>query len=690
MVNTFVGFANGLCIENVRLTRNGDDITMSFDMTWENSWNSKFTQNHDGVWVFAKYRLDDGDWKPVYFKRTGHRIVERNLGETNTGFELGLSNAVDFSGQNLSEEVAGIFIYHTKDTSGYTTKFDNTRLVFDRIKHGIIDENVVAIRVFGIEMVYVPKGEFDLGDNSTSHRFVKHDSVLYITNDNTLDWHDTIATPFKSKNSLFPATNAVDNVAGVMVPSVGLVRAINMDGTDSLRGPWAPFGMVARGNNKGDDIYWLTLVGVSNWHWIEFEFSGGGKKRGEYVVIKSRVSETVRPRGFFITASNDGVNYDVISGYRNNSTSGSGIFGVSPNVSGVYVPFRITNPGAYNKYRFHFYSTSIAIPFIGMYDDDLTVNKITNESKLYFKNRQTEIPNEFPKGYESFWVMKYEVTQSAWVDFLNTLTFDQQRNRTGLAPNSAVNTRIGTGRNWIRVRSVEPRSGRANYGLSTDGAAGNWNPAENAGHVAMFNLSWADAAAYADWAGLRPLTELEFEKMSRGFIQSTPNEYVWGSAMMAPISATVTLNNLNKANEVQARPTLTAMGNVRTSPDGSATHSHWPMRVGAFAIPNVSSRLEAGATFYGIMNANDNVAERYVNVSTPQGRAFTGEHGDGRLNGSGSANVFNWPGEDSKGTGYRGFYNNNVVSVSNRQYMDIENAARNMWDGFRGGRTSKK
>jgi hypothetical protein len=77
-----------------------------------------------------------------------------------------------------------------------------------------------------------------------------------------------------------------------------------------------------------------------------------------------------------------------------------------------------------------------------------------------------------------------------------------------------------------------------------------------------------------------------------------------------------------------------------------------------------------------------------VNVSTPQGRIFTGLHGDGKLDGSGFANVPHWPGVDSKGTGYRGFYNNNVVQVSSRQYADVENAARNPWDGFRGGRTS--
>src|SRR5690554_133111 len=39
----------------------------------------------------------------------------------------------------------------------------------------------------------------------------------------------------------------------------------------------------------------------------------------------------------------------------------------------------------------------------------------------------------FPKGYEAFHVMKYEITQQQYVDFLNTLTFSQQVNRTALS-----------------------------------------------------------------------------------------------------------------------------------------------------------------------------------------------------------------------------------------------------------------
>jgi hypothetical protein len=44
-------------------------------------------------------------------------------------------------------------------------------------------------------------------------------------------------------------------------------------------------------------------------------------------------------------------------------------------------------------------------------------------------------------------------------------------------------------------------------------------------------LSWADGASFASWAGLRPMTELELEKVVRGFREPMPDEVgpsYWG------------------------------------------------------------------------------------------------------------------------------------------------------------------
>ncbi len=40
---------------------------------------------------------------------------------------------------------------------------------------------------------------------------------------------------------------------------------------------------------------------------------------------------------------------------------------------------------------------------------------------------------------------------------------------------------------------------------------------------------WHDGATYADWAGLRPMTELECEKACRGPVYPVTGEYAWGN-----------------------------------------------------------------------------------------------------------------------------------------------------------------
>ena len=685
---TLTSHATSLCIQNVRLSREGTRMVVAFDLTWNNSWNSTASRNHDGVWVFAKIRLDNADWRPVYFNRTGHSIAEANSAPEYTAYELGFSNVRLLDG-TVVEEVVGIFLYHTRPITRHTPHFENTRLVFDQDRNAISSEDdIISIRVFGLEMVYVPRGAFEVGDNSSPNRFFKHNSILFTTANNTFNWHDSEnPTPFLSENSLIPVTNHIDNVIRVMVPGVGRVDASESLGVGMTRGPWAPFGMTARGNNIEDEAVWETTRSNMRWQWIEFQFSENQRRAAYYFVIKSGTGPAFRPEGLFVTGSNDGVNWTVVAGHENHTDMGANIFTAST-VHGAYIPLRVHTPGEFNRYRFHFFAEAVRIGFIGMYDDYRFANAIGGQHQMYFMSFDNVIPHTFPSGYESFWVMKYELTQAAWVDFLNTLTFDQQLTRVpGLARTTALNTRmITTGRNWIRLRSVDPVTGRFTFGLSVDGV--DWEPANNAAHIPMTNLSWADVTAFLDWAGLRPLTELEFEKMSRGFLRAMPNEFVWGSQMIRPI-LTSGLANLNRPDEAQNRSVRIGTGNIRTSPDGLTTNAHWPMRVGAFAT-QVSSRMESGGTFFGIMNANDNVRERFVNVSTPEGRAFTGEHGDGRLTSIGNANVPYWPGADSRGTGYRGFFNNTPLTASCRSAMDNVNAARNPWAGLRGGRTSQR
>jgi hypothetical protein len=102
-----------------------------------------------------------------------------------------------------------------------------------------------------------------------------------------------------------------------------------------------------------------------------------------------------------------------------------------------------------------------------------------------------EIPASFPNGYAAFYCMRrMYFTQALYAGFLNTITAAQAK-----------------GRYYTDYQGVAiKRSGKApNYTYEAS------NPAERCPW-----LSWADGAAVAAWAGLRPMTELEYEKSIRG------------------------------------------------------------------------------------------------------------------------------------------------------------------------------
>ena len=108
-----------------------------------------------------------------------------------------------------------------------------------------------------------------------------------------------------------------------------------------------------------------------------------------------------------------------------------------------------------------------------------------------------------------------------------------------------------------------------------------------------------------------------------------------------------------------------------------------------------TNREQSGATYYGIMEMSANQWERVITVGNPQGRAFTGKHGDGVLDASGSNDVDFWPGFDAVGAAWRGGSFGNptkeIYQISNRKWGssgDPNDANRNLYYGGRGVRTA--
>jgi formylglycine-generating enzyme required for sulfatase activity len=222
------------------------------------------------------------------------------------------------------------------------------------------------------------------------------------------------------------------------------------------------------------------------------------------------------------------------------------------------------------------------------------------------------LPSAYPKGYNGFYCMKYEISQGQYTAFLNILTSGQATTR---YPGKNGNVRHTISGSYPNFTNTAPDRA-CNY------------------------LSWPDVAAYADWAGLRPMTELEFEKACRGPLTPVVDEFAWGNTTLTPTTAIV--------NDGTGLDTATG-GNCNYQscvPDG-------PYRVGIYATA-ASDRTASGASYWGIMEMSGNLFERSVTVGNVNGRAFTGAVGDGKLNATGDADAANWPGTSANGAGFCG------------------------------------
>jgi hypothetical protein len=269
------------------------------------------------------------------------------------------------------------------------------------------------------------------------------------------------------------------------------------------------------------------------------------------------------------------------------------------------------------------------------------------------------IPAAFPKGYQAHYMMKGEISQGQWVAFFNTLTATQKSTR-DITATKGDNLTVRNNVSWSSGDATLPdRGGGATY----EG-------------VAMGYISWGDLTAYLDWCGLRPMSELEFERAGRGPYRAVSGEYAWGSTS---ITQATSISNSGLPSERAQSGANAAYGN-HASIQG-------PLRVGSFAY-GVGTRIAAGAGYYGAMELSGNLYERAVTVGNSTGRSFAGRyHGNGVLDSSGNPNVSTWPGATTAtgsgvGSGIRGGLQSNAAwlcRLSDRIF------AANPYHGVRGG-----
>ena len=435
----------------------------------------------------------------------------------------------------------------------------------------------------------------------------------------------------------------------------------------------------------GWDNSWRTATNPNNWDaaWVFIKFKKNANTAWQHATVVYAGTGTAtacghtEPTGATIATPTDGKGIFI---YRNADGQGSVNFanatikwdfvadGLALNdavtvqafaVEMVYVPQGSFYLGSGGSETGAFSTAVTGGPYLVTSEAAITVGtasgNLTYTSGSNIGDAAGPIPATFPKGFAAFYCMKYEASQEQYADFLNNLLSTQCATNYTIASDSRYTL---TG-NYPNITAAMPNCA-CNY------------------------LSWYNALAYLDWSGLRPMTELEFEKACRGAGNlAVPNEFAWGNTTAYGGILTSLVTGIGTASEaVTAR-------NVNFASGSNTSYIQGPLRVGAFANAT-STRQSAGATYYGIMEMSGNLAEQTITVGHSNGRVFTGTHGDGVLSANGYYNQPSWPST----MGYRGdSWNNNALQgISSRSIAFVTITATSASAtyngiGFRGVRT---
>jgi len=144
---------------------------VQFSINWKNSWRTSTNEsNYDGCWVFVKYRKQSTSvWLHATINASGQTAP---VGST-------IQPATDGK---------GVFMYRSADGIG-DVDFANAGIRWNYGADGVLDNENVEIKVYAVEMVYVPQSPFNLG-NASAETFKFRDGAV-----NT--WY-----PITSENSI--------------------------------------------------------------------------------------------------------------------------------------------------------------------------------------------------------------------------------------------------------------------------------------------------------------------------------------------------------------------------------------------------------------------------------------------------------------------------------------------------------
>lgn len=628
-----LGISIPLSANNVRVTRdvsadiNGmtaQFVELNLGIEWENSWRDDF--NWDATYIFLKCRKKGtAEWSHMYLRPDFHRVSD--------GYSWWLANTGNGS------YAQGIFIHRSRNGSGMSSVDITLQWAYPAnglAKTDFIDQKV-EFTAMCIETVYVPNGAFYIGDNYSNKTLASGYRPIHEKWDLIKDDGKTIfggdGDPTTVHYQTYPPSNAANRV--------------NMNGTN-LENAWYA---------TQSDARWLVTFREPK----TVRYFGVSGVAGRPVPSKWSLQGKVDGRWEELFGGEDGIAANWPSGDYDSYP--------------VSKALKVKNPRSCTEYMISVEACAgaPALNNVSMTEEDLS--KVTdfayvvdytpsiplNTSRGMYADDgdgywNTTLSASYPTGFYGFYVMKYEISQEQYVKFLNKLTFKQQQNRTigaQLASLKMGDFVYGTDRtkpncrNGIVVASLSENGGPMVFANNLNSSDDAISQEDDGMSLACNYVSFNDMLAYADWSGLRPMSEMEFEKAARKPFPDIPEqgEYAWNSGDLSTLKTPTGLTGDGTAAEKATGANVNAANRI-----------NGPVRCGSFA-KDARSLTEAGSGYWGAMELSGNLAEISYNVNY-YGRGFqqiTQAHGDGFLdaNGEGNLSASYWP-KDLNGIGVKG------------------------------------
>lgn len=310
--------------------------------------------------------------------------------------------------------------------------------------------------------------------------------------------------------------------------------------------------------------------------------------------------------------------------------------------------------------------------------------RISGHDGLDLNNDKIADNATYPTGFKAFYCMKYKVTQGQYGDFLNTI-YAGDTTKTELEDFVA---RTADPYHRDRLHSV-PKELRAVWAYLGDDMAHHYPDNYNRHSISFdstqlkFIVSRPDRAnnvmtpfkgvAFAEWAGLRPISELEFEKACRGPLPSHFAEGAWGDDSNIPTYSgfeRLQFSGIENGTEYFKNYDILKRKQVLLT-SGGDNKELGPVRVGIFAS-DTSNRITANATYYGIMDMSKITNEIVIPVSDDRFRNLSVfKNGNGKLSSFGSNHTFADIIDTVSNLAYPGFYKSFNVSARTPVYDNL-------------------